>query len=398
MTSTTDRPRLAIIGAGIMGRLLAYQLAPAYQLTVYEQSPDLGVGEPQDAGASFAAGGMLAPYSELETFDDQLLNLSLASLKLWRDMAGHKDLGDLIGFPGTVIVHHKGDGNLLSHLAAKWSRFGCQDAYQKLATAKDKLPWASHLSGEALFVAAEGVVDNVRLLRRLKELSPSVPFRFGHKVIHVANATGMTGASVEVAPDDGAAYSDGPFAAIIDARGIEAKGQLRKLRGVRGEAIVVKARADERLKGPWQDQPVVRLLHPRYPIYVIPRPERQFIIGASTIESEDAGPITVRSLLELLSAAFSVYPALAEAQVVATRTGVRAAFDDNLPQVALCGSVIAINGLYRHGFLLAPILAEAVKASLGPLVGPGQQLATTTRGHDEVTAAICTEDSRDCHY
>lgn len=393
MVGTNERPPLAIIGAGIMGRLLAYQLAPAYAVTVFE-----GRGEHEASGASFAAGGMLAPYSELETFDDQLLELSLASLGLWRTLADHKDFAGLIGFPGTVICHQQGDGNLASHLAAKWQRLSCADAFETLGSAAEKLPWArhrghshnSHMSGKALFVACEGVVDNAALLHRLRQRAPGADYRFGCQV------TALGQEYLRVTSDAGEPQRrEGPFAAIIDARGIAAKGELKELRGVRGEAVVVEARED-RDRGDWSQQPVVRLLHPRYPIYVIPRPKGRYIIGASTIESEDAGPITVRSLLELLSAAFAVDPALAEARVVATRTGVRAAFDDNLPQVARKGTAISVNGLYRHGFLLAPILAEAVKSMLAEATD--FRPAITNPRHEQLVAAICSEVSHGCYY
>jgi glycine oxidase len=36
----------------------------------------------------------------------------------------------------------------------------------------------------------------------------------------------------------------------------------------------------------------------------------------------------------------------------------RPAFPDNLPRILVEGDKIAVNGLYRHGFLLAPALAE----------------------------------------
>ena len=34
------------------------------------------------------------------------------------------------------------------------------------------------------------------------------------------------------------------------------------------------------------------------------------------------------------------------------------ALPDNLPRIVIDGRRIAVNGLYRHGFLLAPALAE----------------------------------------
>jgi glycine oxidase len=66
----------------------------------------------------------------------------------------------------------------------------------------------------------------------------------------------------------------------------------------------------------------------------------------------------VRSALELLTAAYVVHPAFAEARIVEMGTGLRPALPDNLPRIAIDKNKISVNGLYRHGFLLAPALAE----------------------------------------
>ena len=142
----------------------------------------------------------------------------------------------------------------------------------------------------------------------------------------------------------------------IDCRGIAARDDLPDLRGVKGEMIVVETR-DVALHRP------VRLLHPRWPLYIVPREDNRFMIGATTIEAEDIG-VSVRSALELLSAAYAVHPAFAEARIVEIGSGLRPAFPDNLPRIRIEGERISVNGLYRHGFLLAPALAELTTAYL----------------------------------
>ena len=101
----------------------------------------------------------------------------------------------------------------------------------------------------------------------------------------------------------------------------------------------------------------MRLIHPRFPLYVIPRGDGRFMLGATSIESEDTG-VSVRSALELLGAAYAVHPAFAEARIVEFGSGLRPAYPDNLPRISIEQERIAVNGLYRHGFLLAPALAE----------------------------------------
>ena len=102
----------------------------------------------------------------------------------------------------------------------------------------------------------------------------------------------------------------------------------------------------------------VRLLHPRHPVYVVPRGDGRFMIGATMIESEEPGRISARAMVELLGAAYCLHPAFAEAEIVETGVGVRPAFPDNLPRIRRDGRKIYVNGLYRHGFLLAPALAR----------------------------------------
>lgn len=104
----------------------------------------------------------------------------------------------------------------------------------------------------------------------------------------------------------------------------------------------------------------VRQLHPRHPIYIVPREKNRFMVGATMIESDDAGPITARSLMELLNAAYALHPAFGEARLAETGAGVRPAFSDNLPRVTEEGHTVYVNGLHRHGFLLAPAMAGEV--------------------------------------
>ena len=146
-----------------------------------------------------------------------------------------------------------------------------------------------------------------------------------------------------------------PDGIVVDCRGLVAVDELATLRGVRGERVVVRATGVTVSRA-------VRLLHPRVPLYVVPWPDHVYMIGATVIESCDAGPMTVRSALELLGAAYALHPGFAEAAILEMDAGVRPALPDNVPRVFVSngGRMIRVNGAYRHGFLLAPILAQAV--------------------------------------
>jgi glycine oxidase len=101
-------------------------------------------------------------------------------------------------------------------------------------------------------------------------------------------------------------------------------------------------------------------MHPRYQLYVAPRPGHRFVVGATELESEDSGPVTLRSTLELASALHSLHPAFGEARVLRLAAALRPALDDHRPAFALRGGVWHINGLYRHGYLCAPALVDGL--------------------------------------
>jgi glycine oxidase len=145
----------------------------------------------------------------------------------------------------------------------------------------------------------------------------------------------------------------------VDCRGMGARRNWRQLRGVRGEIV--------RLYAPEIELScMLRLLHPRYPVYIIPRGEGRLVVGATSIESDDRSAVSVRGALELLTSAYSVLPALAEARILEFNTQVRPALPDNTPAIHFDRqrSVLRINGLYRHGFLVTPAIVENVLALL----------------------------------
>ena len=78
------------------------------------------------------------------------------------------------------------------------------------------------------------------------------------------------------------------------------------------------------------------------------------MIGATMIESDEAARVSVRSAVELLCAAYALHPAFGEAEILELGADVRPAFPDNLPRMRARGASLHVNGLYRHGFLLAP--------------------------------------------
>jgi glycine oxidase len=140
----------------------------------------------------------------------------------------------------------------------------------------------------------------------------------------------------------------------IDCRGFAAKDRLADLRGVKGEMLILQTR-DISFSRP------VQLLHPRTPVYIVPRAEGRFMIGATMVENEERGRVTARAMLDLLGAAYTVHPAFGEAEIVEMGCDLRPAFPDNLPRIRREGRRLFVNGLFRHGFLLAPALASRAR-------------------------------------
>src|SRR5437879_10555579 len=309
-----DSP-ISIIGAGIAGAWNALLLAQAgHPVTVHERS-DTAMRQ----STSHWAGGMLAPWCEAETSEPVISRLGIRSLDLWRRHFPETPMN------GSLVVAHARD-------RSDFERFARHTTGHRRLDARALGELEPSLEGrfrDGLFYADEGHVEPRRVL-------PELHARF--------TAAGGT-----------LKFNSGPTqddidGVVIDCRGIFARDRQNGLRGVKGEIILIET--DEiKLSRP------VRLIHPRWPLYVIPRGGNRFMLGATSIEAEDNG-VSVRSALELLGAAYAVHPAFAEARIVEFGSGLRPAFPDNLPRIAVDNQKIAVNGLYRHGFLLAPALAE----------------------------------------
>ncbi len=318
--------RITVVGAGILGIWQALTLARrGLAVTLLD-----AVAEPFAGSASIHAGAMLAPDCEGEAAPPVVRDLGHHGLALWRAV-----------YPGLVNA-----GSLVLAQArdrAELARFRRLTRGHQVLDGDAVAAIEPDLAGryaEALFFADEAHMATPTALAFLLE------------------AARAAGCSVRL----GEAWQPGepaPDEVIVDTRGIAAREALPGLRGVRGERLVIATR-EVALARP------VRLLHPRHPIYVVPWGDGRFLVGATVIESEDAGPTSVRSALELLGTAYALHPAFGEAAIVAFDAGVRPAYADNVPRAVVRegGRRILVNGAYRHGFLLGPVLAEAVAGYL----------------------------------
>src|SRR5437660_12483102 len=313
-----DSP-VSILGAGIAGAWQALLFAQAGRaVALYERSD-----ADMTLSTSHWAGGMLAPWCEAETSEPVIGRLGIRSLDLWREHFPKTS------FNGSLVVAHPRDRSDFERFAKLTSGHRRLDAH----ALSELEPSLEGRFREGLFYPDEGHVEPRRVLPELHA--------------RIAKAGGQ----IKFDSDVAAEQLDG---IVIDCRGLAARDRELQLRGVKGEMIIVET-SEVDLARP------VRLIHTRWPLYVIPRGDGRFMLGATSIEAEDTG-VSVRSALELLGAAYAVHPAFAEARIVEFGSGLRPAYPDNLPRIAIKEEKISVNGLYRHGFLLAPALAELTLA------------------------------------
>jgi glycine oxidase len=309
-----------IVGAGISGLWQAVTLSRSgHQVRLIEQSV-----EPFAEASSRYGGAMIAPFCESESAEPVVTELGLESAQLWRE--AYPELVE----NGSLVVASPRDMAELGRFARMTSHFEQLDA----AGIAELEPALGDRYSRALFYLEEAHLEPSHAMNALLALAKEngVEISFGESW-------------------DGALPAGFDF--VIDCRGMAARAELPELRGVRGEMLVIETN-EITLNRP------VRLLHPRFPLYVVPWSQNRFMVGATMIESEDRGPATVRSALDLLGLAYTLHPAFGEARIVGCGAGLRPSFPDNIPKISVRGRHILVNGFYRHGFLLAPVLARAV--------------------------------------
>lgn len=325
---------IAVVGGGLLGRSLAWRAARAgARVALYDAAGSKG-----EDSAAWVAAGMIAPTTEAIDADVQIASMGRHSLSLWPQWIADLPVPVFYRDNGTVLLWHREDSNEAVRAEQRLASRVPQAGWKPLENSqlRELEPALNSRLSHAAYISGEAQIDN-------REFLEAVGLALEETRVECHWNTFV---SDHALPDAGI---------VVDCRGMGAKSNWHNLRGVRGEIVRLHA-PDIRL------QHMLRLLHPRYPVYIVPRAEARLVVGATSVESDDGSPVSVRGALELLASAQSVLPALAEARILEFNTQVRPAFPDNLPAIHFDRerTVLRINGLYRHGFLLTPTVVEDV--------------------------------------
>ncbi|MGE4368349.1 MAG: FAD-dependent oxidoreductase [Burkholderiaceae bacterium] len=345
--------KAGIAGAGLLGRLLAVELTRrGHEVHVYDPAPD-----PHARGAAgWTAAGMLSPAAELECADLNVFQLGVRSLQLWAELIPTLPLPVSLSQAGSLLLAHRGDTGAAMRCVQLLQQKAPPDYHPKPIHLNELKALEPDVFGpaHAWLLPQEGHLNTVEAMLALHAAASQAHWHWNTPVDVVAPGELHTSAGRQV------------FDHVFDVRGLGARPpnhtaadagiHCRNVRGVRGEIFWVQA------PHVTTHRPI-RLLHPRHRVYIVPRRDHIFVIGASEIESEDRSPVSVRSTVELLAAAHSVVPGLAEGRLVHTETNLRPALVDNLPRTESEPGLTCINGLFRHGWLIAPAIVHDALAS-----------------------------------
>jgi glycine oxidase len=357
----SERYDVAVVGGGAVGLACGWRAAERGLRVVV-----LDAGEP---GAWQVAAGMLAPVSEADYGERELLDLGLESLRRYEPFcaelaaASGRDPG--LRRTGTLVVaRDRDEAEALERLLAFRRGLGLEVERLRPTEARRREPALAPTVRLALDIAGDHAVDPRRLVAALApaladaggELRAGTRVRGlrtrGERVTGVELADGgavaanavVLAAGVHVARLEGV-----PDGARVPVRPV--KGQVLRLRDPRGDR---------------PDPPLVERTIRAGSAYLVPRGDGRYVLGATMEERGWDTTPTALGVYELLRDAAEVVPGVLELDLEEVRAGLRPATPDNLPAIgagALEGLVWA-TGHFRNGILLTPVTAELVVAAL----------------------------------
>ena len=354
-----ENKKIFIIGGGVIGLGLAWQLAKAgATVTIYERAA-------AGRAASWAAAGMLAPLAEAHNEEPELLKLGCQSLERYPQWISELEIDAemSIGYrvEGTLIVGlEPDDTHQLRHLYEAQQQLGLAVNWLTGRAARDIESALSPRVTAAIHCASDYQVDNRLMVTALQRAYQAYGGVLHEKsaiekvVIKNGIATGVqvhgtfqSADLVILAAGCWSAQIEGiPDVMLPPVRPV--KGQMLALQMEEGIAI----------------NSVIRTVRARYPmsVYLVPRADGRLIIGATSEEMGFDTRLTVGGVFELLRGAWEAVPGVYELPILETWAGLRPGSRDNAPILGKTPieNLIYATGHYRNGILLTPITAYEI--------------------------------------
>jgi glycine oxidase len=351
----SERPTVAIIGAGVIGLGVAWRLAQrGCAVTVFDKSV-------AGSGASHAAAGMLAACAEAEPGEENLIALGRASQALWPDFAAELEAasGESVDLrrEGTLVVALTADDQARIHHHLEFQkRLGLPVEWITAAQARKREPHIGGRLAGALWSPEDHQADNRKLAGALRVAAEraSVTVHENTSVSRLLVERGrVIGLTLE---DDREIRADVTvLAAGAWSRGVEGlPAELRPpVRPIKGQMLALQ-----------MDPASPLLTHVVWGpnIYLVPRKDGRLIVGGTVEEKGFDTQMTAGGMLTLLEAAWRVIPAIEELPIAETWVGHRPGSRDDAPILgpASVPGLVYATGHHRNGILLAPVTADAV--------------------------------------
>jgi glycine oxidase len=350
---------VAVVGGGICGLVVAWRARARGLSVVVVDRGELG------AGTSSVAAGMLAPVTEADAGERELLRLGLESARRWPAFAAElEDAGGIeVGYreTGTIVAARDGDeaGALVRELALR-ERLNLSARPLLASEARALEPALAPALRSALEVPGDHSVDPRALLAALVAAAggAGAVLRPGCEVARVAVAsdrvTGVELASGELVGAGQVVVAAGAWSGELAGLPEEARVPVRP---VKGQLLRLRDRSGPGL--------LTRVL--RYEGgYVVPRGDGRYVVGATQEERGFDTAVTALGAYELLRDASELLPGLLELDLEAAEAGLRPGTPDNAPILG-AGAVEGLcwaTGHHRGGILLAPVTGDLLAAHL----------------------------------
>ena len=353
--SGSNKPKVAIIGAGVVGLGIAWRLAGRAAVTVFERGK-------AGAGASHAAAGMLAACCEAEPGEEALVALGRDSQARWPAFAAELERASGIDVglrrEGTLVLALTADdqAELAHRLEFQQRQLGLPLEWLSAAATREREP---HLAGKiagAVFSPQDHQVDNRKLMQALRIAAEAAGAKI-HEHRPVKEIAVQGGRAKGVVLADGATA---PAEIVVLAAGAWSRGiaglppdRRPPVRPVKGQMLALRMDAAA---------PLVNHVVWAPGAYLVPRRDGRLIVGGTVEEKGFDETITAGGMMALLDAAWRAVPAVEELPIEEIWVGHRPGSRDDAPILGpgpLDGLFYA-TGHHRNGILLAPVTADAM--------------------------------------